>query len=852
MCETPKRKGRLTLPDGVRDVELEHLRARRGAAGLGSPDEGTAGLALSGGGIRSSTFCLGVLQSLVERRVFRLVDWLSTVSGGGYVGSCVSSLFTIPRDHRVVDPAFDKETFGWEPDRMPLTMRQQIHHLRTHGDFLITRKGLFQAELLRSVGSYALGLVSSLLFVLSLLALALGVLLLLGEAYTGGMLGWAARDGAGGLWEMSLDASGFWWWALGAFLLGIAASCWVIQGGRCRPGRAGLGTPTVKPTAEDLRRLRWRQLWIGLVVPVVLLAVVHEIVGLADAHAALGLEGLLLPTVLFAGGWVAIAAHGATLAREDVKSVRWTADCRSRLGMLQGAATLAVLAGALCLLLAWLASCRTEILGTTLPVLGAVALFALRFLAKGAAPGEEAGGRLAAWGRSVRRAALGVALVVLFVALSVLLTVWSLSWLDSPALDFLLLTGAGVLVFALLPLLVDFNRVSPHYFYRDRLADAYLRTAAGGVDGGAILRDDASLPLRNLHGRAVGGANPAPYHLVQCAVNLPGSRDLARKDRRSDHFVFSRRFCGSTATGYVPTEDYAGGFVTLAKAMTISGAATSSNMGFHTTLARAVALTMFNIRLGYWLPNPLTYPSRVLPEWETKPRNPEPMREPRSAPRLAPRWWGGWLLREMGCTANLDLDFVNLSDGGHTGDNLGLYPLLQRRCRVIVACDAECDPRFEYGSLASAIRQINTDENVRIDIQPDVIGDGRKPGGISRHFVVGRIEYPDCTREGDSAPHRRPAVGWLIYVKSSFFDREEPAPVKSYAQKNPRFPHQPTSDQFFDDDQFEAYRALGHHVAERLWEAVFDGRVPEEEPTLDDLERFCRRAWGCPEATRSP
>jgi Patatin-like phospholipase len=53
----------------------------------------TVGLALSGGGIRSATFSLGVLQSLARRRLLPRIDYLSTVSGGGYTGCFLGSLF---------------------------------------------------------------------------------------------------------------------------------------------------------------------------------------------------------------------------------------------------------------------------------------------------------------------------------------------------------------------------------------------------------------------------------------------------------------------------------------------------------------------------------------------------------------------------------------------------------------------------------------------------------------------------------------------------------------------------------------------------------------------------------------
>jgi predicted acylesterase/phospholipase RssA len=48
------------------------------------------GLALSGGGIRSASFSLGVLQLLLNEDLLQRVDYLSTVSGGGYVGSSIT------------------------------------------------------------------------------------------------------------------------------------------------------------------------------------------------------------------------------------------------------------------------------------------------------------------------------------------------------------------------------------------------------------------------------------------------------------------------------------------------------------------------------------------------------------------------------------------------------------------------------------------------------------------------------------------------------------------------------------------------------------------------------------------
>ena len=71
------------------------------------------GLAFSGGGIRSATFNLGVIQALAELRLLRKIDYLSTVSGGGYIGSWLTSWIashdqSAPHDQS--DPKASKES----------------------------------------------------------------------------------------------------------------------------------------------------------------------------------------------------------------------------------------------------------------------------------------------------------------------------------------------------------------------------------------------------------------------------------------------------------------------------------------------------------------------------------------------------------------------------------------------------------------------------------------------------------------------------------------------------------------------------------------------------------------------
>lgn len=74
------------------ESENAYVKARRAAAGhVGSNSAGAVGLAFSGGGLRSATINLGVLQGLQERGVLKKVDYLSCVSGGAYIGAWYSA-----------------------------------------------------------------------------------------------------------------------------------------------------------------------------------------------------------------------------------------------------------------------------------------------------------------------------------------------------------------------------------------------------------------------------------------------------------------------------------------------------------------------------------------------------------------------------------------------------------------------------------------------------------------------------------------------------------------------------------------------------------------------------------------
>jgi hypothetical protein len=116
----------------VQAAESEWLRTRRAAAGV-APEAPLVGLGLSGGGIRSAAFNMGVLQTLSKSGILARVDYLSTVSGGGYIGSCLTWL-------RTHVPLAASRRLGAVP--LADGTGTVIDWLRAHGRYLIAGQGL--------------------------------------------------------------------------------------------------------------------------------------------------------------------------------------------------------------------------------------------------------------------------------------------------------------------------------------------------------------------------------------------------------------------------------------------------------------------------------------------------------------------------------------------------------------------------------------------------------------------------------------------------------------------------------------------------------------------------------------
>jgi predicted acylesterase/phospholipase RssA len=113
--------------DAVFDDEIRELRARRTDPPTGND---RVGIAFSGGGIRSATFGLGVLEALKQRGLLKKLHYLSTVSGGGYIGAWLSASCRRHPDWLEPDAKWD----------------DSVDHLRRYSNYLSPKVGFFSAD----------------------------------------------------------------------------------------------------------------------------------------------------------------------------------------------------------------------------------------------------------------------------------------------------------------------------------------------------------------------------------------------------------------------------------------------------------------------------------------------------------------------------------------------------------------------------------------------------------------------------------------------------------------------------------------------------------------------------------
>ncbi len=159
---------------------------------------------------------------------------------------------------------------------------------------------------------------------------------------------------------------------------------------------------------------------------------------------------------------------------------------------------------------------------------------------------------------------------------------------------------------------INVNRFSLHSLYRNRLIREFLGASHLKRRPNLFTGFDRADNLR-MH-QLWSKANRRPFHVVNMALNILASKNLAWQERKAGPFTVTPLHSGSSVVDAYRDSFYYGGAakkrssgssgISLGTAMAVSGAAASPNMGYHSSPSVTVLMALFNVRLGWWLGNP--------------------------------------------------------------------------------------------------------------------------------------------------------------------------------------------------------------------------------------------------------
>jgi hypothetical protein len=393
---------------------------------------------------------------------------------------------------------------------------------------------------------------------------------------------------------------------------------------------------------------------------------------------------------------------------------------------------------------------------------------------------------------------------------------WPGGWSVLAALVLALAIAAGASYF------ININRFSLHALYRNRLIRAFLGASNTDRNPNCFTNFDENDNLRcyDLWSKEIAPnqwprLTPdkwRPFHVINIALNAVSTANLAWQERKAESLTVSALHTGCDGVGYRYSINYGDKKgISVGTAMAISGAAASPNQGYHSSPAMSFLMTMFNVRLGWWLGNPGPAGEKIYQ-----------LEGPSGA--IIP------IAYEMFGQTTDDWKYIYLSDGGHF-ENLALYEMVRRRCRCIVVSDAGCDPKFEFEDLGNAVRKIAIDFGLKIRfdglrrLTTRHAGDPNL-GTHAPYYSVGTVDYP--------MPGGKIEEGLILYIKPAFHGTEN-ADIQNYALAHKGFPHESTVDQFFSESQFESYRALGFQITDAILSEAVEHLPAGQPPTLCNL-----------------
>ena len=863
---------------GAEWARIENRRTELGLEGF-SAEEVAWGLALSGGGIRSATFCLGVLQALAKAELppsapqpdasapkpaidppsfLSLFDYLSTVSGGGYIGSFFCSLFVPGRltaqapPPPTGDPAQDEErrkqfsiaaavdayeALEYEP---PGRIRSSEHYDETSG------VGKGPMAWLRENGRYLTPTgAGDLLYGIALairnwcaVHYVLGTILLLAIALIGLARSviaywppWSDLE----TWLLARTlvrtAPSFVWWsalwllpvALSiVILLPVGIAFWLTHP---PPGKTEQAPPrigNVAPIADLLLSafvaaaawLAWNFLegdewWkVALVLWIV------------AAMAALGFVAF----VLTRGSVATIAEHRVVLTRLLASTMQWVL-------MLAGLALIDTLGQTFYLH----AHDHWPRLATPAAVTAAV-MWLIQQLAR-LVDEKEKPSWISRIPLSMLAGVAGVCLLLVVAMFWALLVQW-VQWAGlapDPELLYddvqtVVLAGLVVVAAALAVTSGQFpgfiNLSTLQALYGARLTRAYLGASNGerfkpGTEGAKVRSVAEPVASDQIaHDRYYADDVLAPLHIVNVTMNQTTDRaeQLVQRDRKGKPLAVLPQGFSIDGNHYAfakgPATTEIGVTLSMGEWIGTSGAAFSTGLGRATALGTSLLLGLANVRLGRW--------------WASG------CGQDRS--RGFERAFGivfktqEFLYSEfLAQFHGLRREWQYLSDGGHF-ENTAVYELLrpERKLRVIVVCDCGADLPYQFEDLANLIRLARIDFGIEIEVDTGVVNDGAlgKVFGLPSELADRSAQNDKCAlmlNVYDTRPVRSAAPRCRIVLVKPRLIASLPVDVKQYAATHEAFPQEPTADQFFDEAQWESYRKLGFAIGS----GIFAGEVGE-------------------------
>jgi hypothetical protein len=800
------------------------------------------GLALSGGGVRSSTFSLGVVQALASKGRLRHIDYLSTVSGGAFTGSFLGRLFTRKGVADVADPCGRAEELIKDNDSGPLRwLRTQANYLFVNGS----------SDALIALAVYFRNVFTVHLVVGALLVAWFGVL--------AGVSRWSLYDKliphapALPMWKTVTPVLSLWWWLplamLALVIIPMKLGFWLA------PKRQSYRSHPPHPLAA----------WIILIA--------GASIGLSlQGNAQLAGGGL----VILGLAWIWQEAARSDIDECDIKSRRAEGlIVRNRLTRGLGEALWLFL-----ILVLWviidsvartIASPRvlSAMIGTLVALAPLLNLFrskAMDLLPK--SEGADAAiGKMKVLGVVIALTLLVVADVIAHVTFTALEPKWA--W-GTVALAFAFSVAIGRAF--------DFlNLTSLSSTYGARIVRTFLGASNPGRTQGAenmaadvqVAHSDDDLP----HSKYRPEENGGPLHLISVCVNETvdhasqreirerkgllmtigsfgvsvGRRSFSMWSKTIDEprWLKSRRWLegvdldGETSPTLQPIihnsdpntfhplgrRDNKNAVVqslTLGDWVAVSGAAFSTGNGRSTNPLLALFMGILNVRLGFWW-------GTGIKATERRGRFPaNAWRRLKELPGTLFRTQQLLLAEWKGRFDGPSQEFWNLSDGGHI-DNSSTYELIRRKVPFIICTDATRDIDYSYGDIANLMRNVRVDFGAEIEwvdpallgalghpptppshvmdwIEPtqigtldEIKGNASHGGPGKKHAALARIRYADKI---DS---------WLLLIKASLTDNET-RDIKQYATSHKDFPQDSTADQIYDDEQWESYRKLGETI----------------------------------------